>query len=295
MQTDRPARGVLSTRSRILLARLSDCDCCPRDCHVDRIAGESGFCRTGRLARVSSAFPHFGEERVLVGQGGSGTIFLADCNLRCTFCQNREISHGGRGREVSDEELAGLMINLQTAGCRNVNLVSPSHVVPQLVAAVEIARDSGLVVPLVYNTSSYDSVRTLEQLEGFVDIYMPDFKFWSPTVSLSCLDARDYPDVARLAIEEMHRQVGDLELDDHGHAKRGLLVRHLVIPGLPADTEAIMGFLASLSRDTFVNVMSQYRPFGPLDRQPGIARRPSRLEMASAREAARAAGLHRFA
>lgn len=279
---------------RTLLTRLSNCDLCPRCCHVDRTSGNTGICRTGARARVDSAFPHFGEERVLSGTRGSGTVFFSGCNLRCVFCQNHGISHGGDGREVTNGELADLLTGLEAAGCHNVNLVTPSHVVPQVCAALERARTRGLEIPVVYNTSAYDRVDTLRCLDGLVDIYMPDFKFWSPEPCTAFLDAGDYPEVASAAITEMHRQVGDLEVDSSGIARRGLLVRHLVMPGRIGDTAEIMGFLAALSRDTFVNLMSQYRPFGGAEDDPDLARRPRHDEMEASRRAAVDAGLHRF-
>ncbi|NOZ01008.1 MAG: radical SAM protein [Deltaproteobacteria bacterium] len=288
-------------KDRILLSKkLAACDYCPRRCGADRTAGETGFCGVGRYAVVSSAYPHFGEERVLVGAGGSGAIFLAGCNLGCSFCQNRDISHGqgeklGTGKEITEEELAKLMIGLQAQGCSNVNLVTPSHVALQAAGAIRIAVKSGLEIPIVYNTSAYDSVDTLRSLEGLIDIYMPDFKFWSEQASRTFMNAEDYPRTARLAIEEMHRQVGDLVTDQNDIAVRGLLVRHLVMPGMKADAERIMGYLSGLSKDTFINVMSQYRPFGPARRHPDIGRRPEDEEVAAVKRAARDAGLHRFA
>lgn len=285
------ASGEVSRRARRLLDSLSECRLCPRRCGADRRSGESGECRVGRHARVSSAFPHFGEESVLVGIGGSGTIFFSECNLRCVFCQNWEISHGGEGREVEDDDLATLMLALQDRGCHNVNLVTPSHTVAQAVAALAIAASRGLRVPIVFNTSAYDTVETLRALDGLVDIYMPDFKYWTPEASGRYLTAPDYPEVAREAIREMHRQVGDLQVDREGVAVRGLLVRHLVMPGAVAESLEIVRFLASVSRGTHLNVMAQYRPLGDAGRHPGIARRPSWDEVEAVRRAAKAAGL----
>jgi len=261
---------------------------------VDRTRGESGVCETADLARVSSAFPHFGEERVLVGAGGSGTVFFSQCNLHCVFCQNRDISHFGEGREVTTEGLADLVIGLQSAGCENINFVTPSHVTHQVALALEKARGLGLEVPVVFNTSAYDKVETLECLEGLVDIYMPDFKFWSPVLSERYMGAGDYPEVARKAIIEMHRQVGDLSMDHRGVAVRGLLVRHLVMPRLLTDCAKVMEFVASVSKDSFVNVMGQYRPVGRADDFPEISTRPSSADMAGAREVALDAGIHRL-
>ncbi len=245
----------------------------------------------GRLARIASAFPHFGEEAVLVGTGGSGTIFFSECNLRCVFCQNWEISHGGEGREVEDGDLANLMLALQDRGCHNVNLVTPSHAVAQVVSALATAASQGLRVPIVFNTSAYYTVETLRALDGLVDIYMPDFKYWTPEASATYLTAPDYPEVARDAIREMHRQVGDLQVDRDGVAVRGLLVRHLVMPGALAESLEVIRFLAALSPGTHLNVMAQYRPLGDAGRYPEIARRPSREEVEAVRRAAKEAGL----
>lgn len=285
------ASGGLRERADQLIQRLSHCRLCPRECGADRLSGETGECRVGRYAIVSSAFPHFGEEDVLVGSRGSGTIFFSECNLRCVFCQNYEISHGGEGRELDEEGIAELMLALQRAGCHNINLVTPSHVVPQIVSALAIAASRGLHVPIVYNTSAYDKVETLRALEGIVDIYMPDFKYWNSDSAARLLTAPDYPDVARQAIKEMHRQVGDLELDQRGIAQRGLLVRHLVMPGATKESLEIIQFLASLSPRTHVNVMAQYRPLGDAWRYPEIARRPTWEEVELVRQAAAAKGL----
>ncbi len=285
------ASGEITRRAHALLDRLSRCQLCPRRCGADRLAGGLGECGVGRFARVSSAFAHFGEEAVLVGTGGSGTIFFSECNLRCVFCQNWEISHGGEGREVEDEDLASLMLDLQDRGCHNVNLVTPSHVVPQVVAALANAVSRGLRVPIVFNTSAYDTVETLRVLDGLVDIYMPDFKYWTPEASAKYLTAPDYPEVAREAIREMHRQVGDLQVGRDGVAVRGLLVRHLVMPGALPESFEIIRFLASLSRGTHLNVMAQYRPLGHAGAFPEIARRPLRDEVEAVRRAAIAAGL----
>jgi len=242
---------------------LSPCRLCPRKCSVDRLCGETGICKTGGQARVSSYSPHFGEEAPLVGQYGSGTIFFTHCNLMCLFCQNYDISHEGCGREVSNEELAAIMLALQQQGCHNINFVTPSHVVPQILAALEIAVQNGLSVPLVYNSGGYDLPATLRLLEGVFDIYMPDFKFWNPEIADSACQAPDYAEVARKALKEMHRQVGDLVIDDSGVACQGLLIRHLVLPGGKAGTRKIMRFIAGeISSGSYVNIMSQYRPCG---------------------------------
>jgi len=246
---------------------------------------------------VASAFPHHGEESCLSGWGGSGTIFFSSCNLRCVFCQNYDISWGEEGRPVGPEELAGIMLALQRQGCHNINFVTPSHVIPQILEALPAAVEGGLRIPLVYNSSGYDAPEGLELLDGVVDIYMPDFKFWDPAVARR-LAAEDYPEAARAAVREMHRQVGDLVVDAQGLAVRGLLVRHLVLPGGLAGTAEVMRFLAGLSRNTFVNLMGQYRPEGRVGVGGAFAeidRRIGRGEMEEAYRAAREAGLHRFA
>jgi putative pyruvate formate lyase activating enzyme len=255
--------GLLKKKTVKAYSLLKSCVLCPRRCGVDRVAGETGTCKTAGRAWVSSYNPHFGEEEPLVGTHGSGTIFFTHCNLMCLFCQNFEISHEGVGQEVSDAELAGIMLSLQNQGCHNINFVSPSHVVPQILSAVEIAVQHGLSVPLVFNTGGYDRVSTLKLLEGVFDIYMPDFKFWDSGVAESACQAADYPEVARSALIEMHRQVGDLIIDDAAVARRGLLVRHLILPEGLAGTREIMRFIAQkISPDSYVNVMSQYRPCG---------------------------------
>jgi putative pyruvate formate lyase activating enzyme len=265
-------KGLLKDKAEAARALLSSCVLCPRQCKKDRLAGERGECRTGERAVVSSFHAHFGEEEPLVGRRGSGTIFFTHCNLMCLFCQNFDISHQGRGEPVGDRELGRMMLRLQAEGCHNINFVTPSHVVPQILSALEIAVEEGLSVPLVYNSSGYDRVETLKLLEGVFDIYMPDFKFWKPEVSRAACRAPDYPEVARAALREMHRQVGDLELDDSGLAVRGLLIRHLVLPGGLASTREVMRFIArELSPDSYVNIMPQYRPCGRANEVPGLS------------------------
>lgn len=288
--------GELSRRANLLREALANCTLCPRRCGVDRTGPiGKGFCRTGREAIVSSYFPHHGEERCLRGWGGSGTIFFSECNLRCIFCQNYEISHLGEGRPVSAKELAEMMLTLQRRGCHNINFVTPTHVVPQIVEALEIAVPRGLRIPLVYNTGGYDSVETLRLLEGIIDIYMPDIKFDDPDVARALAHAPDYPQVVREAIREMHRQVGDLVIDEQGLARRGLLVRHLVMPDGLAGTRALMRFLAQeISRDTFVNIMPQYRPEGKAIGHPQLGRPITWREYREAVAIAREEGLWRF-
>jgi len=255
------ARAELSARARTARSLMRACRSCPRACGVDRAGGEVGTCGTARLAIVDAAFPHRGEESCLSGWRGSGTIFFAHCNLECVFCQNWEISQIGVGREYAADELASAMLRLQLEGCHNINLVTPEHVVPQVVEGLVAAIGAGLRLPVVYNTSAYDALDSLRLLDGLIDIYMPDFKFWERDTAARLCGAADYPDRAREAIAEMHRQVGPLLLDDQGIARRGVLVRHLVLPGHLAESAAIFRWLAcEVSPATYVNVMDQYRP-----------------------------------
>ncbi len=279
----------------LLEALLSECRLCPRECRVDRSAGERGFCRTGSSAVVSSWGPHFGEERPLVGYGGSGTIFFTHCNLGCLFCQNYSISHLGEGSEMESDELAGVMLELQRMGCHNINLVTPTHQTPMIFRAVLTARDRGLAIPIVYNTGGYDSLEVLRLLEGIVDIYMPDFKYSDPEMAERYSEAPDYPVVAKEALREMHRQVGDLQLDHRGIAIRGLLVRHLVMPEGIAGTEEMAGFIAGeISRETYVNIMDQYHPCFRAFEMPPLDRRITRKEYNEAIETAKRLGLKKI-
>jgi len=274
---------------------LENCRLCPQECEINRLNDEKGVCRTGRLAMVSSYSPHFGEEDPLVGRNGSGTIFVTNCNLLCVFCQNWEISHLGSGNAVRPETLARMMLDLQGQGCHNINFVTPTHVVPQILDALTYAIEGGLNVPLVYNTGAYDSVETLRLLEGIFDIYMPDFKFWDPELARTCLKAPDYPERAREAIREMHRQVGDLILDDNGIALKGVLLRHLIMPGGAAGTRDIMRFIArDISPNTYVNIMDQYRPCGNAGKYPLLDRGITRDEYDDALRAAREEGITRL-
>jgi putative pyruvate formate lyase activating enzyme len=288
--------GALERRAKEAVAAMDKCTLCPRQCGVDRTAGETGTCKTGRRAVVASYNPHFGEETPLVGRNGSGTIFFSHCNLLCNFCQNYEISHLGEGREMDDDQLATIMLDLQQAGCHNINFVTPSHVVPQILAAVYRAAKRGLTLPLVYNCGGYDRVKTLQLLDGIVDIYMPDFKFWDSKVARDTCNAPDYPEVAKQSLLEMHRQVGDLCIDQtSGLAYKGVLVRHLVLPGGLAGTVKVMEFLAhSLSRNTYVNVMSQYRPCGRSRDNPTLAVALSPAEYDQAVKEAKRAGITRL-
>jgi putative pyruvate formate lyase activating enzyme len=287
--------GRLQSTAKQAFSRLSCCTLCPRRCRVDRTAGDKGYCRTGAQAVVASYNAHFGEEAPLVGQNGSGTIFFSHCNLLCNFCQNFDISHGGAGYEVTDQELARIMLDLQDAGCHNINFVTPSHVVPQILSALVKATENGLEIPLVYNSSGYDSVDTLKILDGVIDIYMPDFKFWDASIAERTCQARDYPQAARRAITEMHRQVGDLVLDTDGVALQGLLIRHLVLPQDLAGTSRVMAFIAeNISTQTYVNIMRQYRPCGRAAEVEAMARSVTDREFARAVDMARKAGLERL-
>lgn len=289
--------GELARRAEQAIDSLTDCAICARQCHADRLdaAELKSYCRTGRSAHVASFFAHHGEEACLRGSRGSGTIFFSHCNLRCVFCQNFEISWQGHGHPVTGEELAGMMLSLQERGCHNINFVTPSHVVAQILEAVCVAVRQGLRLPLVYNTGGYDRPETLRMLDGVFDVYMPDFKFWDSQVSKELANAEDYRDVACRAFREMHRQVGDLVIDEEGLARRGLLVRHLVMPNGQAGTREVMRFLAQeISPNTFVNIMPQYRPEGRADRHASINRPVTLDEFSHAVAIAHDEGLRRF-
>ncbi len=291
------ASGKLQKRARTALASLAFCGLCPRSCGVNRLEGELGQCQTGRFARVASYNLHFGEEGPLVGAGGSGTIFFAGCNLNCVFCQNHDISHKpADSTEVHPEQLAWMMIELQKQGAHNINLVTPSHVVPQILEALPLAIEQGLKLPIVFNTSAYDNVPTLKLLDGVVDIYMPDVKFWDSTPGDTyCQGAADYPECAREAVREMHRQVGDLKLESHGMAVRGLLVRHLLMPSGLGGTAKWLQFLAKeISANTYVNIMDQFRPCGDAGKFPELNRPLAPDAYEAALEMARQAGLTRL-
>ncbi len=287
--------GVLDERIVQAYSILEKCTLCPRECKVNRIKGQKGICKTGAKAIIDSYFPHFGEEAPLVGQYGSGTIFVSYCNLLCIYCQNYEISHLGIGREVTCEEIAQMMLSLQVQGCHNINIVTPTHIVPQLLVALKTAVEKGLSIPLVYNTSGYEKLETIKLLDGIVDIYMPDFKYWDSEVAQKYSSAPDYPQRAKEALKEMYRQVGDLYINELGLAEYGLLVRHLVLPNGLAGTKEIMEFIATkISPNTFVNIMSQYRPCGEAYKDPLINRPITMEEYEEAIEAARKAGLKRL-
>ena len=288
--------GELEQRAQLAYQRLERCELCAVRCRINRRSGKVGGCRTGELARVSGFSPHFGEEAVLNGTHGSGTIFFAGCNLRCQFCQNWDISPKSSGDEVTSAELAGMMLSLQERGCHNINLVSPSHVLPMILAAVQLAAQRGLRLPLVYNTGGYDSLESLKLLDGVVDIYLPDMKFALPQVARRYAKVINYPKINQDAVLEMYRQVGDLQLDQDGLAQRGLMVRHLVLPNGLAGSEAVMHFLSTqVSKNTYVNIMNQYRPAFEARIYPSLNRAIRPEEYQSALQLARQAGLTRLA
>lgn len=287
-----PECGVLKAKVDKAAEHLRNCRLCPHLCGVDR-ATSSGYCEAPDRAVVSSVMPHFGEESVLVGRRGSGTIFFGHCNLRCVFCQNYELSFYGEGEEVSDEQLAASMLLLQNRyGCHNVNLVTPTHFVPNILSAYHLARQGGLDIPLVYNCGGYECVETLKLLEGVVGIYMPDFKYLDPDAAEKYSGARDYPDVVKAALREMDRQVGGLVVDGRGVAVRGLLIRHLMLPGQLEDTMRILDFIAEeLSPDCLVNLMEQYYPAHRASDYPELRTRVRRDDYRKARKYAVELGL----
>jgi len=288
-------KGELARRAAEAIGRLEACDICARVCRANRRRGDLGACHTGERARVSSYGPHRGEENPLRGWRGSGTIFFSRCNLHCQYCQNSDISQTDDGDEVEPEELASIMLRLQAAGCHNINLVSPSHVVPQILVGVLVAAQAGLSLPLVYNTGGYDSLSTLRLLDGVVDIYMPDMKYADATVAERYSQVPNYPEVNRAAVREMHRQVGDLQIDENGLARRGLLVRHLVLPGGLAGTAQVVRYLAvEISRATYLNIMDQYRPAYRASGYPELNRRVTREEYRAALQMSQEAGLSRL-
>jgi putative pyruvate formate lyase activating enzyme len=288
---DRTDARRFSAPVRELYNKISPCTLCPRNCRAERLAGRTGYCGLPASPRIASFGPHFGEESVLVGRGGSGTIFFSGCNMACCFCQNYDISHLRTGSDTTVDALADTMLALQQRGCSNINLVTPTHFAAPIAAAIELARAGGLSLPIVYNTGGYDSVETLHLLEGFVQIYMPDMKYADAKVSVELSDAPDYPAVNRAAVREMHRQVGDLHVKD-GLATRGLLVRHLVLPSHLAGSLATLKFLAEeISSKTAVNVMDQYRPCWKASTAPAINRRPTADEIRRVVDCAASLGL----
>jgi putative pyruvate formate lyase activating enzyme len=288
-------QGELAQRAEQAQAGLSDCTGCAWECHVDRLAGKYGQCATGEKARVASYGPHMGEEDPLRGWRGSGTIFFARCNLHCVFCQNYDISAGDAGVEVAPDQLAAIMLEIQSQGCHNINLVSPSHIVPQIIAAVNIAAHRGLQIPIVYNTGGYDSLASLQLLDGIVDIYMPDMKYSDEATARRFSGIPAYPEINQAAVKEMHRQVGDLILDENGVAVRGLLVRHLVLPNNLAGTAGIARFLyKDFSAQTYLNIMDQYRPEYRAGMYADLRRPCTRTELREAVKTAIEAGLTRL-
>ncbi len=283
--------GKLKERVELLKETLAPCEVCPHRCGVNRLKGEKGFCKTAYRVRVSSAFLHRGEEKPIRGDTGSGTIFFSHCNMACVYCQNYEISQLGEGEDLTPQELANIMLYLQEEGAVNINLVTPSHIVPQIVEAIYWATQRGLKIPIVYNTSSYDSLKTLKLLEGIVDIYLADLKYLDEGIARRYSRVKNYPQVAKEAIREMYRQVGNLKLDHRGVAYRGLLVRHLVLPNDLSTSFEVIDFLSSLGKGLAVNVMGQYFPFYLAKHFEELAKRPSLFEIERVKAYARQKGL----
>ena len=286
--------GELQERAERLWAIMEDCELCPRACGVNRLEGEEGFCQAPGAELVVSAFhPHFGEERPLVGDHGSGTVFFTHCNLRCVFCQNWEISQLGRGFQKSIAELAGMMLKLQELGCHNINVVTPTHYSAHILKAVDRAAGEGLRLPIVYNTSGWEREEILRILDGVVDIYLPDFKYWDPDMSDKySSEATTYPELTKRAILEMHRQVGVAKPAGNGYMQRGLMIRHLVMPNDTSGSEKIMEWIAgNLPKDTYVNIMAQYSPLFKAFEYPNLARRITRGEYVRVVKRARELGL----
>jgi putative pyruvate formate lyase activating enzyme len=286
--------GELTRRVELLTGILRECSLCPRQCRVNRMEGQLGYCQAGADLAVSSAFPHFGEEPPLVGRHGSGTIFLTHCNLRCIFCQNYDISHLGRGEAISPPDMARVMIKLQEMGCHNINFVTPTHYASQIVASLPLGIEMGLRLPIVYNCSGYESIEVIRLLDGIVDIYMPDVKFMENKYAGQFCNAPDYPEVVRVVLKEMHRQVGDLTLDSKGVAERGLLIRHLVMPEGVSSSESVLSFIANeVSVHSYVNIMNQSRPEYRADEDDQIGRPTSHKEYLEAIQLAKQLKLYR--
>lgn len=285
----------LEKRIKKLFEILENCEICPRECRVNRLKGEKGYCQLGNLPTISTSHSHFGEEAPLVGKFGSGTIFFTSCNLSCVYCQNYEISQLRIGKEISFEELAKIMLKLQSLGCHNINLVTPTPQVPQILKSLLIAIEMGLKIPLVYNTSAYDSVETLKILEGIVEIYMPDAKYSDNEIALRYSNAKNYFEVMKSAIKEMHQQVGDLIINEEGTAERGLIVRHLVLPNDLAGSQKIFEFISNeISKNTFLNIMDQYWPTYNAFKFPEISRRITKEEFKKVRCLAKKFNLKRI-
>jgi putative pyruvate formate lyase activating enzyme len=273
---------------------FNSCHLCPRECGANRNQGIPGYCEMDNGLMISSFYPHFGEEPELVGTNGSGTIFFTGCNLGCCFCQNFEISQLHHGEKYSPEELADIMVSLQNKKCHNINLVTPTHFTPHIIKAFKLAKEKGLIIPIVHNNSGYENVSTLKLFEGIVDIYMSDAKYAESETSYKFAHTPDYPEMNKLAIKEMHRQVGDLVVDENGLAKKGLLIRHLMLPGKIAETEKIAGFIAEeISKDSYFNLMGQYQPNYKASNFPEIYRNVTKEEFKEAAKSAQKAGLHR--
>jgi putative pyruvate formate lyase activating enzyme len=287
--------GEFAKRTEVLWKKLESCDICPHKCAINRLKDEKGICKTGKKAKVSSFGPHFGEEGPLVGRHGSGTVFFTHCNLYCIFCQNYDISHLGQGHPVDGERIAEMMLSLQNMGCHNINFVTPTHVIPQIVKSLVMAIENGLRIPLVYNSGGYDSVSTLELLDGIFDIYMPDFKYSDDKIAQRYCNTSDYSQAAKQAIKAMHQQVGDLILDEKGIARRGLIIRHLVLPENLAGTYEVMRFIAEeISKNSYVNLMDQYRPCYKAEDFPPLDRRITREEFVQAIKDAHNLGIKRL-
>jgi len=288
------AEKELNKRIEALYSLLEECTLCPRKCRVNRLKGKKGFCGMARKPMISSYSPHFGEEAELVGLCGSGTIFLTGCNLHCVYCQNYDISNLGVGDGIGVERFSDIMMELQNMGCHNINFVTPTHFTPQIIEAVALAKEKGLSRPLVYNCGGYEELDTLKLLSGIIDIYMPDAKYSSGAMAKRYSNAPDYPEVARKALKEMHAQVGDLVVNEHGVAVKGLLVRHLVLPNEMAGTKEWMHFITTeISKDTYVNIIDQYRPCFDAVNFPEIDREITRDEYFDAIKIARSEGLRR--
>lgn len=285
----------LSHRREKLFRVLEDCTLCPRNCHVNRIKGELGYCKTGKKAIVSSYGPHYGEEFPLVGRHGSGTIFFTNCNLGCIFCQNYDISHLGRGTEMDSIELASIFLKIQNFGCHNLNLVTPTHVIPQVIEALEIAVEKAFSLPIVYNCGGYEAIESIMALDKVVDIYMPDMKFMDDEVAFSLTGAKSYSKHVKESVKEMHRQVGDLKLTVEGIATRGLLVRHLILPEFLSGTEKVLEFLSKeISSNTYLNLMDQYYPCYLAKDHSALSRRIRPEEWRAAVALAKKMGLARL-
>ncbi len=285
--------GKLKKTAQQLSDRLKSCDLCPRKCGVNRLEGEEGFCKTALKAKIYSFMAHHGEEPPVSGVNGSGTIFFSGCNMRCVYCQNHCFSQGGEGREIARQELAEIMLKLQDASCHNINLVTPTHVLPQILKALEIAVGEGLKIPLVYNTGGYEASETIKMLEGIVDIYLPDMRYADNQAALKYSAAPEYPSYNRQAVKEMHRQAGNAQINDKGIISRGMIIRHLVLPNNISGTDKIMRFVAdNISRESYISLMSQYHPCFTAKEFPELSHRLSAQEYREAQEIMEKYGLH---